>query len=714
MYRKGGKDCFSGRLPWESNDGRLSIHSKQSISFLQTLDPPQLLLTILKDGYKLPIQGPVPEYYEPNNKSALENMDFLRSKVRKWELAGYCHRVPRRPPVCSPMSVSEKINLSTGELKKRPCLDASRHLNKYMKHDKVKLADLSVSEKQLDYEDWQACFDLENQYFHVSINQECHKYLGFSIPDELTGEPLYFCFSVLIYGLSPATWLVTYLIKPLMKLINTRGIRCSIMIDDGRTLGKSFEEALENHQFVLAVFQQAGWNIQWSKTSKEPVQVLYHQGFQTNTLSMIYTIPDFKLLDIKKRICDLSSPTSVRVLAQVVGKLVSVERAVGPVVRVMLRSSHQVLAKAVQDHGDEAWDSFIEVPDAVFRDLNFISENLEDYNGQPIVNSQTGICLNSMVDEKLISPKLDSEGSSGIWAGDASDIQAVGYNVLEPLKVHIEYFTYSQQEMSSGAREMIVIESTLENCFNLDPTCNHKLIYWLTDSQVLVAWLERGSKIPAISERVVALYRKLHNMKLRLVPVWIPRSDYLISLADAVSKFKDTDDWGINGKSFKILEELSPSKFTVDTFANCTNKKCTKFYSKVPSPGSSGVNCFMYDWSNEYVYCCPPVKLVTDVVRHVTAVPCQGVLIVPMWKTDKFWPFITWDGAHLNSIFTSFRRFKPTIKTGNWCSKQNFFKNNTKAELLALYFDSTRKEMLHKQVSVERCLLGGCEKCQSD
>ena len=113
MYRKGGKDCFSGRLPWESNDGRLSIHSKQSIYFLQTLDPPQLLLTILKDGYKLPIQGPVPEYYEPNNKSALENMDFLRSKVRKWELAGYCHRVPRRPPVCS---VSEKINLSTGEL----------------------------------------------------------------------------------------------------------------------------------------------------------------------------------------------------------------------------------------------------------------------------------------------------------------------------------------------------------------------------------------------------------------------------------------------------------------------------------------------------------------------------------------------------------------------------------------------------------------------
>ena len=71
------------------------------------------------------------------------------------------------------------------------------------------------------------------------------------------------------------------------------------------------------------------------------------------------------------------------------------------------------------------------------------------------------------------------------------------------------------------------------------------------------------------------------QVKLKLAPIWIPRSDYIIALADSVSKFKDTDDWGLSEKSFKILQELSPTKFTVDTFANCTNKKCPKFYSKV-------------------------------------------------------------------------------------------------------------------------------------
>ena len=263
--------------------------------------------------------------------------------------------------------------------------------------------------------------------------------------------------------------------------------------------------------------------------------------------------------------------------------------------------------------------------------------------------------------------------------------------------------------MSSGARELIVIESSVENV-KPEQMSGHSLVYWLTDSKCLVAWLERGSKIAVISERIVALFRKLQKMKLVLV--WIPRSDYLITLADAASKFKDTDDWGLNEKSFRLLEDLSPVKFTLDAMANCTNKKCRKFYSKVASPGSSGVNCFMFDWKDEYVYCCPPVKLVTDVICHMKTVPCKGLLVIPNWKTDKFWPFITFDGAHLSSVFTKFRRFKPTIKTGRWCSPQSYFELNSKPEMLALSFDTTRNVTENEIISPGRCLLDDCLKCK--
>ena len=107
--------------------------------------------------------------------------------------------------------------------------------------------------------------------------------------------------------------------------------------------------------------------------------------------------------------------------------------------------------------------------------------------------------------------------------------------------------------------------------------------------------IERGSRINSISDRIVALYRKLHRMKPKPAPTWIPRSDHITAPADSASKPKDTDDWGPSEKSFKILQEPSPTKPTVDTLANCTNKKCSKFHSKAPSPGSSGANCFMSD-----------------------------------------------------------------------------------------------------------------------
>ena len=82
---------------------------------------------------------------------------------------------------------------------------------------------------------------------------------------------------------------------------------------------------------------------------------------------------------------------------------------------------------------------------------------------------------------------------------------------------------------------------------------------------------------------------------MRLEQIWVPRSNFLIQIADAASKLRDTDDWGPTRKSFRILEQLSPEKFTLDAFANCTNKQLDKFFSKTQSPGSSGVNAFMQD-----------------------------------------------------------------------------------------------------------------------
>ena len=706
---KNREDAFKGRLPQVSLDNRLSIHSSTSINFMKEIGAPLKVLTILELGYKLPLPLHPPPYYEQNNGSALNHIEFLRSKIDLWESKGYCHKVPFRPHITSPLSVVSKLDLSTGETKLRPCLDASRHLNNYLVTAPVKLADLKVAEKLLEPDDYMAAYDLENMYFHVNIHEDHHKYLGFQIPCPETGNPQFYCFSVLIYGLAPAVSLVTLLTKPIIQHINKKGIRSTIFIDDGRTLGRTLPEASSNHIFVLQTLQNAGWNIQTKKTSQVPTQSLYHQGFTTDTKQMTYSIPDFKLQDIQTKIQNLNSPLILRNFCQLVGKLSSVERAIGPFLCIFLRSSHQVIAKATEDD-DEAWDKKIHIPNQVFQDLLFLGVHMSEYNSQPIVNSSTGFCLNPEVSpSRLVRQLLPFENFGGFWSGDASNIQSAAFNILDPREVHVEYFSEQQQSLSSTSRELVTIESTLARLSPALSADNYSLLYWMTDSQVLCTWLTKGTAIETIRHRLVQLFKLLHSLKIRLEPIWVPRTHFLIQLADAASKFKDTDDWGLNKTSFRILEQLSPQKFSLDAFANCTNKHVDKFFSKTQSPGSSGVNAFMQDWSTEFVYACPPVNLVIDVYRHIVTVPCRGVLVVPKWPTNIFWSIITSDGTHLAQHLLSLRTFRPVIRTGRWSDK-HIFHEHPRPIMLAIHFDSfSDTEMT--SLTPDRCILGGCERC---
>ena len=117
----------------------------------------------------------------------------------------------------------------------------------------------------------------------------------------------------------------------------------------------------------------------------------------------------------------------------------------------------------------------------------------------------------------------------------------------------------------------------------------------------------------------------------------------------------------------------------------------SKFYTKIAAPGTSGINCFMQDWSKDFSYVCPPVNLIIDVVRYVEKIPCRGVLLVPYWQRHSFWSVITIDGIHLKPIFTKFHEFYPKIVTGQEL-ESSAFQSGVRRRMLAIKFDSKKKE----------------------
>ena len=131
---------------FSSITGRKSIHSSESLKFYNEIGCKDKYVTaILQNGLRLPFIEQVPPYEEENNKSALENIDFLREKVSQWEKEGYVKRVLKKPYCTNPLSVAQKVDLKSGKIKLRPCLDLSRHVNLHLLKSPTKLADLDTS-----------------------------------------------------------------------------------------------------------------------------------------------------------------------------------------------------------------------------------------------------------------------------------------------------------------------------------------------------------------------------------------------------------------------------------------------------------------------------------------------------------------------------------------------------------------------------------------
>ena len=75
-----------------------------------------------------------------------------------------------------------------------------------------------------------------------------------------------------------------------------------------------------------------------------------------------------------------------------------------------------------------------------------------------------------------------------------------------------------------------------------------------------------------------------------------------------------------------------------------------RFDSKFASPGCSGIDALVQDWSGENNWGCPPVGLVVDAIQVFTACSSRGTLIIPEWPSAYFWPLLRDGPSRFNSF----------------------------------------------------------------
>jgi hypothetical protein len=109
-------------------------------------------------------------------------------------------------------------------------------------------------------------------------------------------------------------------------------------------------------------------------------------------------------------------------------------------------------------------------------------------------------------------------------------------------------------------------------------------------------------------------------------------------VADHLSRnFNDQTEWQLNKQIFQRL----CSRFgnpDIDLFASRLNCQLNKFIAWHPDPDAIAVDAFTVDWSTSYFYAFPPFCLLPRVLQKITFDQATGLVIVPCWPTQAWFP----------------------------------------------------------------------------
>ena len=671
-----------------------SIHREEVRHFWQTeLKAGEWVMDTLKEGYVIPFLKLPPDYDEPNNSSANQDLDFVHQAVADLQKSGVVEFVDSKPHCVSPLTVSKKTGRD-GFIKKRLCWDGSRCVNTYLKEQKVTLAHLQRALEITREGDFQVTYDLKAAYHHIRIHPSQTKYLGAAIkkPD---GSRQFFVFLFLPFGLASAVHCITKLSKPLNAYIHERGIRHSLYLDDGRITAPTEKQAEEHRLIVYEALKKSGWILESQKSDHEgdASQIKEYLGFVIDTSSMSVRLNDLKkqriLQQVSETIAYEDRPIPAKELARTLGKIVATEPALGPVVVMTARAAYQVLDEAVRKRG---WGTSVIMNKETLDGLSFYLNNCSRFDNTPIRSSATEISILSIIGPPDSFMKTSFVANhtrtdeEKIWASDASGFATCAYSIKGEHLYFRGMLDENEKKLSSGHRELIAVTRTLEHYERTGPF-NSKAtnVYWLTDSQNMATFLTKGSSKAPIQKEVLHIMALCQKLNIRIIPIHLLRDDPRIKIADDGSKTIDTDDWQVDFETFQSSNRRH--NFTIDLFASNRNKMCKRFYSNFYCPGTLGIDAFSHSWNGEVAWICPPIREVIRIVRRLKASKISGVLFVPEWRTADYWTEIFDRDGNLLWPFKDSTTRRPFIIQGVFNHRSPFVGRPSFA-FLEISFDS--------------------------
>ena len=97
-------------------------------------------------------------------------------------------------------------------------------------------------------------------------------------------------------------------------------------------------------------------------------------------------------------------------------------------------------------------------------------------------------------------------------------------------------------------------------------------------------------------------------------------------------------EWKLSENVFYKALSMLNVNCNIDLFVSRLNYQLTPFVSYKPDPEVMSVDAFTINWKSWNFYAFPPFALITRVLQKICVDEATGVIIVPLWSTQAFFP----------------------------------------------------------------------------
>jgi hypothetical protein len=486
----------------------------------------------------------------------------------------------------------------------RPILNLKK-VNQHIAYNHFKMENLSFAKHLIQKGDYFVKVDLKDAYLTVPLHPDCSPFLQFE------WEGKFYQYLTLAFGLAPAPWAFTKMLKPIVAFLRERGVRLVIYLDDILIMNASKEKLLKDLELVRSILESLGFIINEKKSVTNPSLCMDFLGMSLDSVAMSMSLPSKKVDSVVSNCFKLLRQSSVRLreVACLLGQFTWAAPAVPFAASHYRDLQNLYIRQSAINEGNLTVR--VSLSEGARSDLFWWATRFPHHNG------------NSLVE---ISPSLVicSDASLVGWGAVCGGVTANGPWSLSESKKHINVL------------ELVAAYHALR-CF-ADGAFGQSIRLFL-DNSTAVYYVNKsgGSRSLELNQVAVSICNFCEQRQISIKAIHLPGK--LNIIADQESRrTQDWSDWMLAPSAFNSLAEIWLME--IDLFAASWNAQLEKFVGWNPQPGAMATDAFSFSWTGFQGYAFPPFSQVKDCLSKLRREQASLVLISPLWPSQPWFPLL--------------------------------------------------------------------------